>query len=188
MVPYRPSAPLRAWRGPRRALLDGLAASATSPPLREAYVVRVVAEFQGFARDLHDEAVVRLVTLSKARAAHHGALRRAATAGRRLDATNPSLETLERDFARLGLHDLERRLKATVPHWPAVERQLRLLLDLRNAVAHGDERGRVRVRRRGAVATLAWVGRTRSHLDTVANAIDHLLWDQLERTFGREPW
>jgi hypothetical protein len=187
-VPYRTSAPLRAWRGRRRALLDRLAAGASSEPLVEGYVVRVVAEFQGFARDLHDLGALRLVELASARQRHVEPLTRAATLGRRLDATNPTLETLTRDFARLGLEKLDVRLARSVPEWPDVRRDLRLLLSLRNAIAHGDRRTRDSLSKGGANMTVAWIGIMRTRLDAVATATDYLLWNELRRTYGREPW
>lgn len=184
-VPYRPSAPLRAWRGERSTLLDGLAAGGRTPALVDAYAVRVVAEFQAFARDLHDVCTARLIRRSAAELGHHRALHFAATAGRRLDVANPSLDTLSKDFARLGLHDLNGRLTRAIPDWTILRRQISLLLDLRNAAAHGDLRRREAAIRDGAEVTVAWIGRARSALDVVAGAMDLLAWMELTDGDGR---
>jgi uncharacterized protein (DUF433 family) len=187
-VPYRPSEPLRAWCGPRRALLDALAAGASSEPLVEAYAVRVVAEFQGFARDLHGEGTNRALRLAAVPQRHLRSLVRATTAERRLDAANPSIDALARDFARLGLDDLADALSRAVPGWPAARHDLGLLLALRNAVAHGDDLGRDKAVSRGASVTVAWIGSARTRLDAVAAALDHLTWTALRDQYRKEPW
>lgn len=80
---YTRSDPLKDWFGLRREAIDTLAAAHTAmgevagpgPPLKlgkpvaHAYVLRVVAEFQGFARDLHDLAVEKR---SSCRGRSHG--------------------------------------------------------------------------------------------------------------------
>ncbi len=115
-------------------------------------------------------------------------LTEAAVIGRRLDAANPSIDTLAKDFARLGLRDLPADLARTVPSWRAVARDVALLIALRNAIAHGDAGGRSKAIDHGANVTVAWVGSARARLDTVATALDDLLWTSLRSRYGREPW
>ena len=186
-VPYRPSTPLRHWRGPRRALLASLAAGALSQPLVEAYVIRAVAEFQAFARDLHDLGTRTLVELAGTAPSHHQPLVHAATAGRQLDRSNPSMDNLALDFGRLGVTRLRRRLSGGAPRSRDL-RRFEQAISLRNALAHGDDGGVHRATRDGASVTTAWMRPTVAALDRLAEAIDVLLWDHLSTTFGRDPW
>lgn len=187
-VAYRPSDPLRAWRGPRRALLSSLALGATSPSLVDGYAVRVVAEFQAFARDLHDAAAAAVVRLADADPRHRDALIGAVTSARRLDRGNPTLDVVAKDFARLGILGVLDHLARSVPGWPSARTDLVRLLAFRNAVAHGNSRDRAKALADGAYATVAWVGHCVTHLDLVATALDYLTWENLTRTYRREPW
>src|SRR5256885_11712404 len=79
-MPYSHSYALRRWLGPRRDAIGALArahawlAEIDGPgrplevgrPVAHAYILRMVAEFQAFARELHDVAVRTIVGLSGA--------------------------------------------------------------------------------------------------------------------------
>lgn len=115
---YRPSEPLKRWRGSRANTIAVLASGhaqvgkVTGPgrpldvskPLAHAYVIAVLGEFQGFVRDLHDLAVERLVAGSGATASFVPLLIDGVTAGRGIDRGNATHATIRSDFARLGLN------------------------------------------------------------------------------------
>ncbi|MEO8696516.1 MAG: hypothetical protein ABI658_23595 [Acidimicrobiales bacterium] len=129
----------------RLAELEGVHAQATgggrgrrwgTEQLNRSLLVALVAQFQSFCRDLHDEAVA--VHVAAARPGQAAVLRTLLTQGRKLDAQNPRRSTLGSDFGRLGfsfIDDLEGRGAATESRLE----QLDVLVDFRNAIGHGDE-------------------------------------------------
>lgn len=114
-VPHSASFPLKRWREERRAAIETLAQAhahigeLTGPgrplevgrPLAHAYIVRVVAEFQAFTRDLHDLGAELLVMSLAPRPAFNALLVSAVTEGRQMDRGNSDLRTLQTDFRRL---------------------------------------------------------------------------------------
>lgn len=78
-----------------------------SKPLAHAYVTGMVGEFQGFARDLHDLTVQRLIDASAADPRFVSVLTEGLTRGRALDRNNSDLRTIKADFGRLGLSPLD---------------------------------------------------------------------------------
>ena len=108
--------------------------------INRALIVLLVAEFQGFCRDLHDEACTAF-----ARAVADGSEDRsevifhAITARRRLDTGNPTQRALQEDFGRLGM-DLRGELDLSHGFNPGRRRKLGEILRLRNAIAHSDQR------------------------------------------------
>lgn len=150
---YGRSEPLRRWLGTRSevlAVLAGAHASTgdvsgpgrpldVSKPLAHAYVIGVVSEFQGFARDLHDLMVERLLDSAAVSPRFVPVLTKGLTRGRGIDRGNADLRTIKSDFARLGLTPLD----LAVHNWrwsSGVSIQFPLLFRLRNALAHGNER------------------------------------------------
>ena len=104
--------------------------------LNRSLFVALVAQFQVYCRNLHDEAVD--VYLSPIGAPHAEHLRSLLTQGRQLHRQNPRRSVLGSDFGRLGIE--------IVPILSASGRQatrdldnLDLLVDFRNAIVHGDE-------------------------------------------------
>jgi hypothetical protein len=201
-MPYRTSPPLARWLDVRRRTIEALAAvhaavgagREAGRPVAQAYALRVVAEFQAFARELHGYGADRLVTLAEPRAVSRPALWQAATARRALDRGNADLGALERDFDRLGLDRLPRRIRIANPRWvgSAGSRGDRAffadLLELRNSLAHGDERQLDRLRARGVADTVDWARSCLPALDRLAGALDLVLWQYLADIYGRDPW
>ena len=108
--------------------------------INRALVLICVAEFQGFCRDLHDEACTEFATsVSRGDEDLLEVVFRALTAKRQLDKGNPSQSTLQEDFSRLGL-DLRTTLQQSHVHNRSRWRKLAEVLELRNAVAHSDPR------------------------------------------------
>src|SRR4051812_40785073 len=105
---YSRSIPLRRWRQERRAAIDTLERAHANMgevdgpgrplevgrPVGHAYILRVIAEFQAFSRDLHDLSVQRLVDLAGVDRQYAAVMTEAATAGRSIDGGNPTLNNL----------------------------------------------------------------------------------------------
>jgi hypothetical protein len=199
-MPYRTSPPLARWRHPRRDAIDALraahaaAARAGRAPVAQAYVLRIVAEFQGFARELHDYGADRLARMTGAVPPVTAALIRAATSGRALDRGNADLRCLDADFRRLGIKDLGNRLRAADDRWdgrrgrPGDRAELASLIALRNSLAHGNDRQLADLRRDGLLDTLTWAHARLPALNRIARGLDFVLWTHLHDIYGEEPW
>lgn len=207
-MPYSHSYALRNWLGPRRDAISALARAhawitqiddpghplEVGRPIAHAYVLRVVAEFQAYARELHDLAIDVVVTLAGAGGVLRAVLIAGATEGRMIDRGNADLRTLEQDFRRVGLIALNERLGTRISCWPRTSSgrgdraRYQDLIQLRNALAHGNEDQLDQLRARGVVDTVAW-GRARlADLDRFAHALDTIVWEHLRATFGVDPW
>jgi hypothetical protein len=62
------------------------------------------------------------------------------------------------------------------------------LIELRNALAHGNQGQLDRLRARGVADTVTWARRRLSGLDRTSRALDRLVWDHVVETFKSEPW
>lgn len=158
---------LSSWEGPRQSNLDELVAvhhqvAGTGPgrkwttrQLNGSLLFRLASEFQGFARDLHDEAAD---VFAEWAAPDNGAVRNVVhgrmTESRQLDRGNAQPGSLGSDFGRLGLElwpALNRRNSRTPIHQATSAK----LNDLRNAIAHDQIATVEELRRAGYPVTLA---------------------------------
>jgi hypothetical protein len=161
-------------------------------PVGHAYILRVVAEFQGFVRDLHNLGVEKLVDLSNPDPPYRALL--APAQGRLIDRGNADARTIESDFRRLGISGFRSRLRALSPKWdqPPGRRtdqaDYQALIELRNALAHGNQGQLDRLRARGVADTITWTRARLPGLNRTARALDRLVWDHMVTTFGQEPW
>jgi hypothetical protein len=158
-----------------------------------AYVLRVVAEFQAFTRDLHDLAAERVVVLANPDAPYRPILVAATSAGRSIDRGNADVRSLEQDFRRLGINGLKAQLAQRNARWaPAQGRgdqaYFKELIDLRNALAHGNQGQLDGLRARGVADTVTWTRNRLPGLDRTARALDRLVWDHVAALFQLEPW
>jgi hypothetical protein len=159
-----------------------------------AYVLRVVAEFQAFVRDLHDLGAERMVRLSGAAAASQSMLSAATTEGRMIDRTNADLRSIEMDFRRLGVGGLRGSMAARSRHWAKSQTHrgdqafYQDLIELRNALAHGNQQQLDQLRARQVLDTVSWTRARLPGLDRTAQALDRIVWDHLHGVFGRDPW
>lgn len=195
------------WLGPRRDAIITLAEAHAAMgevdgpgrprevgrPIAHAYILRVVAEFQAFARDLHDLAAERIVELARPDASYRPLLAAAATEGRLIDRGNADVRSLEQDFRRLGVRGLKAGLVALNGHWdPKTSRgdqaYYQDLIELRNALAHGNQSQLDRLRARGVADTVTWARSRLPGLDRTARALDRVVWDHVVAIFGTEPW
>jgi hypothetical protein len=163
-------------------------------PVAHAYVLRVVAEFQAFARDLHDLAAETTVSLSGADPRSQAMLIAAATGGRMIDRGNADLRSMQMDFRRIGITGISARIAVHNPRWSSMsawrgdQAYYQDLIELRNALAHGNQQQLDQLRSRGVLDTVSWARGRLPGLGRTARALDRVVWDHLGSAFGRNPW
>ncbi len=155
--------------------------------LNRSLFLSLVAQFQSYCRDLHDEAAQ--VFIGQASPHQMSTLKVLVVQGRRLDTHNPRRSTLGHDFVRVGLTLID-DLKAA---GPAVVDQLDTLdrvVDYRNAVGHGDETKIAGLESGGAIkATKRSYEQHRRALDALAGTMDDVVADKLASSLGiPRPW
>lgn len=104
--------------------------------LNRSLFLVLVAQFQTYGRDLHDEAVE--VHVGQANPCQTAVLRKLLTQGRKLDTGNPRTDALENDFGRLGFKLLP-ALRAAEARVTVRLQRLDVLVNFRNLVSHGNE-------------------------------------------------
>lgn len=193
------SAALGSWRSHRRARIADLRgvhqAIRTPGPGRKwnteqvnrALVLAVAAEFQGFARDLHDLAVDVFVTqAARGNSTLGDIIRRRLTDGRDLDRGNAHPGALGSDFGRLGL-TLWPALDAADRRTAIRNRRLDALNAARNAIAHANDARLSAVSTEGYALNLATIERWRSSLDGLATTMDAVAARHLGHLFSMDP-
>ena len=196
-----PSAALQRWSGARASNLaelllahQQLVAMGTgrryaTRQLNFALIVRLASEFQGFARDLHDETAILVGEWSHPtdpRVAQ--VISSGLAAGRQLDRANATPETLTADFGRFGMQ-----------LWPALasqdrrtslrRSQLAALNAARNALAHDDAAKLATLQARSQRLDLRSFKAWRGALGGLATTMDIVVSDYLGQLFGRPaPW
>jgi hypothetical protein len=192
-----PSQALRDWTSDRAARLDRLlsahsALTGHGPGRRwitvevnHALIVRLAGEFQGFARDLHDEAIDAFV--AGIPASHASVIRAALQRSRKLDSGNATWANIGNDFAVFGL-SLATELSATYPYkYPKWTACLNNLNDSRNAIAHQDPSKLALMTARHGL-TLHTFKAWRTTLSGVASALDRATGRYLRSLNGVAPW
>lgn len=151
--------------------------------LNHAYTVLLAAEFQGFCRELHSEAVDSLV--SHLPPGLRTIIENEFTWNRQLDRGNANPATLGADFGRLGLN-FWGAVDATAVNGPRLRNRLDVLNSWRNAIAHNDYDparlgGTIRL-------TVSLVRRWRRNCHRLARLFDRVVADYLTRRTGTRPW
>lgn len=187
-----PSASLIHWQAVRLASLGHIEAQcaacvAAVPPNPQlidenlrACVLLLAAHFQGFCRDLYIESAQ--VIVSKVRRPALQVLFQAQFSARReLDHANAHFGTIVKDFNRFGF-----AVKATLDALPgatALKTDLHALNEWRNAAAHQNV-----VLPGGGPLTVARIQGWRISCDTLATALDRIMYNQLRVRLRRRPW
>jgi hypothetical protein len=153
-------------------------------------VVRLAAEFQGFARDLHDEAAGFLTfTATSGNQLLASVLRVGISSGRALNRNNAGSDTLATDFGRMGLI-----------FWPAITAQdpilgpvwktdLDNLVKMRNAIAHDNQAQILRLEQNGFLLERALSRRWHGSLDSLTATMDDVVASYLGALLGvPQPW
>lgn len=195
------SAALVTWQQERRKHLDDLldAHKLVGGPapgrrwrttaLNGALILRLAAEFQGFARDLHDQASdVFASWIAPSSSTVQRVVRNRLVEGRELERGNAHPGAIGRDFGRFGFEvwrELHRRDKRTAEH----NEVLALLNDARNGLAHSDDTKLAALQDKGHPLVLGTFRRWRRNLDALAANLDAETSDQFARLFDRrQPW
>jgi hypothetical protein len=196
-----PSAALGVWNTTRAGSLDRLRAAHkavggsgpgrrwVTAELNQALILRLAGEFQGFARDLHDEATAFVTrTLAPGSPSLQATLSIPYTAHRQLNERNAQQGSLGTDFGLFGIQlwqALGTRYPAKKPVW---NEKLRLLNDARNGIAHQDLAKIAKVVAQGWPLTLPSFDRWRSALDSLAEGIDRVVGVELTLIHRTSPW
>ncbi|ASW89588.1 HEPN domain-containing protein [Mycobacterium marseillense] len=170
--------------------------------LNRALFVALAAEFQGFCRDLHEDAAIHIansiqtvpgnakvvpVMLDALVRERTISLSRGPSRDRRLDKGNADFSALVTDFATLGIligDELKARYPAKSPKW---ERTLKALNDARNGIAHSDTE-KLATSDRDHGLTLATFRRWRSSLNGASDGMDRVVGAYLLDLTGTKPW
>ncbi len=190
-----PSVSYRHWRTVRRAALDSVQAAhttihGTGAGRREAtrqinhgYAVLVAAEFQGYCRELHSEAVTLFTATLPV--VQRNIVADEFTFNRQLDRGNATPGSLGSDFGRLGV-EWWKAVDAVDASGPDLRRALEALNAWRNAIAHNDF---VAGRLGGTIRLkLSMVRDWRRACNQLTRAFDRVLADHLHIYTGRRPW
>jgi hypothetical protein len=190
---------LRNWKTDRAARLNRLVAAHRTlrgmnrrwitDELNHSLILRLASEFQGFARELHDETSMAVVAMiAPNNVAQQTALQLPYFAVRLLDRGNARPETLNDDFGRFGFQlwaALDARYPRSGPRW---RRDLTALNTARNALAHDNHSRLAPVTASGWRLTLPFVSRWCNALDGLARGMDHVVGKHIHSLFGVRPW
>ena len=152
-------------------------------------MLRLAGEFQGFARDLHDEASdFFAIHGSGLNSALELQLRILLTDRRQLDRGNAHPGNLGEDFGRLGikLWPALRLLSTRAGEW---NQRLTALNDARNAIAHDDVTKLAAIHNSGYnVGLLTTMRKFHTTTSQLTRAMDRVVGDHLNALFGGRPW
>jgi len=188
------------WTTARRARLDELyaahsAVGGTGPGRRTAteqlnwaLALRLASEFQGYVRDLHDEATDVLVARAHALTpSFESVLRNLLTLNRQLETRNATSSTLQQDFARFGFKILD-DVRSRYIRGESWLRHLEQINLARNGIAHSDP-VKIATAAGKSALRLTHVKRWDSAVRALADALDRIAASRLaELTGGGSPW
>jgi hypothetical protein len=111
-----------------------------------------------------------------------------------IDRANADLRSIEQDFRRLGVRGLRGNIAKRSRHWTKTptrrgdQASYQDLIELRNALAHGNQQQLDQLRARQVLDTVSWTRARLPGLDRTARALDWIVWDHLRSAFGRNSW
>jgi hypothetical protein len=198
------SAALKSWQGDRKSRLDELFAAhakvggtVTGGPGRRwnteqlnwALILKISAEFQGFARDLHDLSAERFADWVAPGNGHvRHTVRTTLVKGRQLNRGNATTQNLRADFGRFGVNTWTELRKLDARN----DQRAQLLDDLqsaRNAIAHGDEDTFQQLHDRGYKLNLADARKWHRAVNGLTAGMDRIMANHLARLFAQaKPW
>jgi len=190
-----PSVSYRHWRTMRRAALNAVEAAHTTihgtgvgrreatRQINHGYAVLLAAEFQGFCRELHTEAVRHFV--SNLPGASRNIVTDVFVFNRQLDRGNANSASLGSDFGRFGFGWWS-AVDLVEPDGPALRRDLESLNAWRNAIAHNDfDPSRLGNTIR---LMLTMVQDWRRTCNRLARVFDDVIAGHLTTVTGHRPW
>ena len=157
--------------------------------LNWSITLRLAGEFQGFVRDLHDEAVdVFLARCHHPTRAFESNLRILLSSNRQLSNRNATSSTLQQDFGRFGFLILD-DIKSGYRYGPTWLKRLEELNMARNGVAHDDQAKMAAAAGGGGRLGLRRVREWHSAVRGLAQAFDRVTAENLAKVMGgEEPW
>lgn len=188
------SASLRKWEAARAADLDKIEAAHravggenrgrrwATTQINHAYVMLLSSQFQGFCRDLHSEAVDKIVRAVTPTVLQN-ALRAEFAFSRKLDRGNPNAGNLGSDFGRIGIAFWKEVLASDARNEIRKDR-IELMSKWRNAIAHQDFPADLEP----AVLTLRVVREWRGSCKGLARSFDRVLRRYIADVSGVAPW
>lgn len=157
--------------------------------LNHALILRLASEFQGFARDLHDESGLFVARrLAPESRELQRSLRIPYMLNRKMDQGNADPGTLGSDFALFGMVlwvELQERYPTHVKAW---NQKLSALTMARNGIVHDDGTKIAQVQANGWPLTIRSVDRWQSSLDGLARGMDRVVGLHLKLMYGTSPW
>lgn len=155
--------------------------------LNRSLLVALVGQFQGYCRDLHDEAVK--VHVNHAKPGQGPVLQILLTQNRKLNSGNPRKGALGADFGRLGFTFID-AVKATDADAGNQLDSLEELIDYRNAVVHNNESEISSLEAAGDIkATLGVYRKRRKTLGRLAATVDLTVSKELKALLSiAPPW
>lgn len=188
---------LTEWNGPRRRRLQLIWDFRNNAPLpwqeRQAdtlLAMRLAAEFQGFSRDMHDEATDFLaITASSGNQNWANVLQAGLSRGRSLDRNNAGSGTLASDFGRIGMVLWGAIVTQEPISGPAWKSDLDKLIEWRNAIAHDDRAKMLDLETNGFTLERALTRRWHGSLDSLVATMDDVVASYLGALLGvPRPW
>lgn len=152
--------------------------------INHALVVATAAQFQGFCRNLHSEAVgvlaAEIQDVGLRRIVHAGM-----TGNRALDRSNANADAIAQDFERVGI-DIWDVAEQSHSLTESRRKGLMMLLKWRNAIAHQDFDSQKLGGRKEALLKDArgW----RSNCTGLARTFDRVVGDHLAGVTNGHPW
>jgi hypothetical protein len=194
------SGALAQWSTARRARLSELYAAhravggagrgrrTATAQLNWSIALSLASEFQGYVRDLHDEASEIIINrIYVAAPAHESVLRNMLTLNRQLNRGNATGSNLQQDFGRFGFGVID-EVKGQYARGAAWLKALEDLNTARNGIAHSDK-AKIAKATDGSALGLAHVKRWDGSMKALANALDRITADKLAAlTGGGRPW
>lgn len=207
------SSTLTRWRDERCSAFDSLEAvhgkvtgkrrgrQRATQHLNRALFVALAAEFQGFCRDLQEDAAIHIVSsidFDTTNAAVAGVVldalvrertgsRGNTTKERKLDKGNAGVSAIAADFSVLGLdiwHELDQINATKAKRW---KRTIDDLMNARNGIAHSDATKITNAHAQNPL-TLQTFKKWRSSLNTAATAMDKVVATHLTGLTGDQAW
>lgn len=187
----------RVWRTIRARALDemknahasiggtGRGRRYATQQVNQAYAVMVASQFQGFCRDLHTESVTVLVDFINPPAQVAQIIRNRFVDGRQLESKNAQPSSLGSDFGWFGV-DFWREVNTLLSDNKAAQRELAVLNDWRNAIAHQNFKTVSPVGPPNL--TLNQVRKWRRVCNRLAHCFDRVLRVYLQSLSGVSPW
>jgi hypothetical protein len=182
--------------GGRAARLDQLVAARRvvtggrypTQAINWSLAIVLASEFQGFTRELRDEAAGILASaIAKGNLAHFTIIRNSLLANRAIDRGNARVDTLNEDFNRLGV-DIWKDISSAVASGARWQRQLERLNQARNALAHNNMGKLQQLKADGYPINSTTVDSWRVACNGIGRHLDLILKKHLTNLTGVQPW